>query len=114
MGDVTLELLLKDEGKFKSGTTAGTFYIATPDKSNYTKVAELASQIRSRGARAITDISGKSFNAQIRDAAREGCSHFVVLGEKELKSESVSVKDLATGEQKMLKRSVFFKTLSAG
>ncbi len=112
MGDATLELLLKDSGKFSTVTPEKSIYVASPEKSLYSKVVEIAAQIRARGIQAITDVSGKSFSAQVREADREGCTHLVVLGNKEVETNSVTVKDLSSGKQESISRSDFLEHIN--
>lgn len=114
MGDATLELLLKDAGKFMPESPQRSFYIACPNKSNYTKVSELAALIRAEGFQVMTDVSGKTFSAQVRDADREQCTDLLVLGDRELQSESITVKNLSSGKQVTMSRTEFMNSLTHG
>lgn len=112
MGDATLELLLRDVGKFTALTPTKSYFIAFPNRENYPKVSELLTLIRSHGIPAMSDVSGKSFSAQIRDADREGCTHLIVLGDKEIESGTVTIKNLSTGEQETVSRIDFLNSIS--
>ena len=71
--------------------------------SNYPEHAlELTQKLRASGFKAEFDFSNKKFNKQVEKASK--CAKFAVfLGEDELKSGELTVKNLATGEQRKAK-----------
>ncbi|NQT33089.1 MAG: histidine--tRNA ligase [Candidatus Omnitrophica bacterium] len=63
---------------------------------------DLTNKFRASGIPCQMDHSGRSFKGQMRKADKEGKRFVVLLGEDEIKSGKVLVKDMKLGEQKML------------
>jgi histidyl-tRNA synthetase len=59
----------------------------------------IANELRELGYNVITDTLRRSLKAQLRDANRIGALKAVIIGEEELKNETVQIKDLSSGEQ---------------
>lgn len=59
----------------------------------------LAVELRRRGLSVELDLLGRSLRAQMREAARLGARHAVLLGEEELRGGTVVVRDMESGEQ---------------
>ncbi|MFQ6615778.1 MAG: histidine--tRNA ligase [Fidelibacterota bacterium] len=66
-------------------------------------VSKLAAQLRDAGFTAQFDTLRRSLKAQMREANRLNCAHAVIIGEEELGSEQVQVKNLTTGQQLKVK-----------
>ena len=60
---------------------------------------QLLRELRAAGLSADADLSGRSPKAQFKIADREGAHYCLVLGDDELKNNTVVLKHLATGEQ---------------
>lgn len=63
----------------------------------------LAEELRNMGYTTETDLSNKKFTKQLEKASKTA-NYAVILGEDEINAGVVSVKNLATGEQKTVKR----------
>lgn len=59
----------------------------------------LARELRAAGLSVLTDIDGRSFKSQLRQADKSGARFAMILGEAELEAKTVQVKNLRTGEQ---------------
>jgi len=59
----------------------------------------LAQALRAAGVAADMDFEGRSAKAQMRAANRLGCRYCLLIGERELSTGQVLVKDMASGEQ---------------
>ncbi len=69
--------------------------------SNFTKEALLlAENFRQKGFKADFDFANKKFGKQLDKASKSGAKFAVILGEDELKTNTLTVKNLETGEQK--------------
>jgi histidyl-tRNA synthetase len=64
------------------------------------KVAQLLQQLRQEGLRADRDYLGRGLKAQMKAADRLGARYTAILGEDELARGEISLKTMATGEQK--------------
>jgi histidyl-tRNA synthetase len=62
----------------------------------------LAARIRERGAGVVMGGQGRSMRSQMRSANSMGAPYVLILGEDELKAGTVTVKDMASGEQRTM------------
>jgi histidyl-tRNA synthetase len=59
----------------------------------------LARELRAAGAIVVTGAAGRSLKSQMRQANAVGARYAIVLGEKELASGELALRDLAGGSQ---------------
>ena len=64
----------------------------------------LGSEMRSRGLAAVLAPSGRSLKAQMRYASSIRATHAVIIGERELQSGKLALRDLSRSEQRELSR----------
>jgi len=62
----------------------------------------LASQIRTAGLGADMDHAGRGMKGQMKDADRSGARFAAIIGDEELASNEVTLRDLASGEQERI------------
>lgn len=74
-------------------------FIATADANSHRWAIEQASNLRSAGISCEFDLLDRSLKAQMREANRQRADFVIVMGERELNSEEVPVKNMTTGEQ---------------
>ena len=73
----------------------------------------LSSEMRSRGLAAVLAPSGRSLRAQMRYASSIRATHAVIIGERELESGKLALRDLARSEQQELGRDELLQALAA-
>jgi histidyl-tRNA synthetase len=73
----------------------------------------LMRELRAAGVRADMDVSGRSVKNQFKLAEREGAAYCVIVGESELASNSVMLKDLQRREQQAVPREQLVAVLTA-
>jgi histidyl-tRNA synthetase len=73
---------------------------------------QLAQQIRAKGLRVAVDLSGKAFGKQLAQADKLKAKQVILLGETELQAGTLTLKNLASGEQAHMSIDVFLQTLS--
>ncbi len=89
-------------------------YVAIPPKSNLMPEAfRLAQRLRQQGTRTTMDYDGRSLKSQFREADQLHCQVVAILGAQELESGSVTMKDLAGGEQRTLPLEAFLEAVRA-
>lgn len=71
----------------------------------------LAMELRDKGLAVDMDLSGRSVKAQFKMADREKARYAITVGESELSSKTVVLKDLQTGEQSTIARDQIVSTL---
>jgi histidyl-tRNA synthetase len=100
MGDVTLEHFLEGHGLKSSRTRSQRAFLTLMNPGLLGETLKLASELRSRGLTVETSLEAtKKFGKQLELAEKKGFRYVLILGEDELHSETVIIKDLQTGTQ---------------
>jgi histidyl-tRNA synthetase len=73
---------------------------------------QLLQELRSAGIAADMDFTGRAMKSQFKLADRQKASYCLILGEQELTNSTITLKTLATGEQKSLPRQSLAATLN--
>ena len=71
----------------------------------------VARDLRAAGVAADLDLTGRGMKAQMKLANAAGATHAVVIGDRELAADVVSLKDMATGEQREVPRATLAEAL---
>lgn len=71
----------------------------------------LAEELRIAGMATLVELGERSVKAALKSCSRRGCQLVVLLGEEELRSGTVAVKDLATGAQQSVARAELLRTI---
>ena len=79
-------------------------YIICLDEESRSAGFTIAEELREKGISTETDLLRRSLRSQMREANRTGVKLAVIIGEKELQSQKVQVKDLRNSEQSEIKR----------
>jgi histidyl-tRNA synthetase len=77
-------------------------YVAIQTPEARVAAFRLASELRRAGIPATAGASGRSLKSQMRHAGALGASYVAIIGERELREDSVTLKRLDTGEQEMV------------
>jgi histidyl-tRNA synthetase len=75
-------------------------YIVSMGDDAQREAFQLASKLRRVGIATEMDLANRSVKGQMKDAARSGARYALILGEAELASGKVTLKDLGSGEQR--------------
>lgn len=103
-------IVLEEEGLLRPQAKADV-YIAYTGGDTQAEAMKLAREMRECGLAALIDIDGKSLKSQLKQADRSGVKAVVVLGEDEIKSGTVSLRDMQSSEQRSVQRSAIISTL---
>ncbi|MBQ9994123.1 MAG: histidine--tRNA ligase, partial [Clostridia bacterium] len=74
-------------------------YLAPMGQAAVAKCMEICSKLRAEGFSAETDLNGRSVKAQMKYADKMGFNFSCVIGDSEIESGSVKIKNMKTGEQ---------------
>ncbi|AQU79092.1 histidine--tRNA ligase [Planococcus faecalis] len=74
-------------------------YVVATDETTKKKAFAVVRDLRLNGISADMDFAGRKVKAQMKSADRKGAAFVVVIGETELESGKVALKEMATGEQ---------------
>lgn len=84
------------------GKQGPTLFIVTLDDQARTWAFQQALKLRKRGIAVELDYGNRSLKAQMREANKQNASYVVVIGEKELRSGSVNLKEMRTGTERSI------------
>lgn len=110
MGDAVIELLMKRTGNWIPESYGESYYVACMLKGDRKYAFSLANQVR-RKRKAIVEVSERGLSAQLKTAVDNECSYALIIGEKEYSSDSVTIRNLESGEQQTVKRQEFVSSL---
>jgi len=106
MGDVVLYEFLKDKNLLPSGRTGLDYYLLDvapgEDKMPNVNLIQLAQGLRAKGKRVGYSLSGEKFKKQIGQANDQGAKRVLFFGSDKAAAGSFEIKDMTTGEQKIL------------
>jgi len=95
-------LALEKEGAVPAPTSAAEYYVVPVGEPARGPALALAQKLRAHGKRVDIDIMGRGPGKAMQYASKLGIPRVVLLGEKELAAGTVTVKDMASGEQRTL------------
>ena len=84
---------------------APDFYLVSRGEKAENQALILAQKLRNSEFSVELDLSGSAFNKQFKRADRSGAAACLVLGDEEAENQTVTLKWMATGEQKALTQS---------
>ena len=100
-----IKLLLEKLGRLPEvDKTPAEVYITVFDEKHIIPSLQLAQELREVGIKVTTHLKEEKLGKQFRLADRIGAKLALVLGPDELEAGNVSVKDLSSGEQKVISR----------
>ena len=85
-------------------------YIAKATENNLF-VIQLAESLRNKGLKVETDLVGRSLKAQFKYADKLNAKNVIVIGDDEISSRQITVKNMMTGEQKVVSIEDLLKVL---
>lgn len=107
MGLERLQLVMEAQGcEFPEPSRPDLFIVAMGDKATL-KAVEIAKDMRDEGYSVVYDLNGRSLRAQMKYADKINAKYNVVIGDNEVDTKSVVLKDMATGEQSNISLETF-------
>ncbi|MEF8830545.1 MAG: HisS family protein, partial [Halobacteriales archaeon] len=94
----TLPLLLQTHDVFPEEALSTDYYVLQAGDTRPV-AARIARDLRERGHVVETDVAGRSFGAQMGYADGINAETVVIVGERDLENDEVTVRDMATGDQ---------------
>jgi len=114
MGDCVLEILLREKGLLPEGIQERQldYFIALADKSFIERLYNVTAKLRSKGFSAnfsYKPLAGLS--KQLKEASEQNAKKCIIIGE-EFKNNELVIKDMATGQQELIRVDKFFANRS--
>ena len=101
IGDVTLGNLLREKGIAAPLSKQSDSFIVYSEKTESVAM-HYASQFRNKGIKTEYLLEPASFSKQLKTAAQSNAKLAIIFGENEAKDESAIIKNMATGEEKIV------------
>jgi histidyl-tRNA synthetase len=100
MGDVTLADFLETHGLMThKNLHAPQLYVGTPTGEDIPGAQAFAETLRKQGCRVFVNLTDKSLSDQIKDAVKRDIPYFTAYGADEVRTQTVRMKVLNTGEE---------------
>jgi histidyl-tRNA synthetase len=94
----TLPLLLQVHDAWPGEGISTDYYVLQVGDTR-SVASRIARELRERGHVVETDVAGRSFGAQMEYADAIDAETVVIVGERDLENDEITVKDMATGDQ---------------
>jgi histidyl-tRNA synthetase len=101
-GDATFELLMRREGVWPEEEVETDVYVLNVSDSVRQTALDLARQLRDEGLSVETDVTGRNFGNQMEYANSINAEELVIVGERDLENDEVTVKDMDSGEEEQV------------
>lgn len=98
LGHATLSLLLERAGVWPEESITTDYYVLQVGETRGV-AAEIVQSLRALGHTVETDVSGRSFGSQMGYADSINAQTVIIVGERDLESDQVTIKDMQSGEQ---------------
>ena len=97
-----IEVIEKNGGFNEIQPKRPELYIISMGESETLKTIEISEKLRKSGIFVENDIMNRSFKAQMKYADKISAKNLIVIGEEELKTNKVKIKNMATGNEKLV------------
>lgn len=101
-GDVTLVDFLTTHNYLPHASSAPHLFIGVPTKEDLPKAEALANLLRRARISVLVYSGTKGLGDQIKEASKRGIQYFTAVGESEDASQSVKLKHLQSGEERVI------------
>ena len=102
-------LLLINEENFKLHKPIPDIYLICLEKEGIPVALKIAKKLRLKGLNIVSDPLRRSMKAQMRDANKLRARYVLILGESELKDNTIIFKNLESGKQESIKQEKIVK-----
>jgi histidyl-tRNA synthetase len=110
-GDVIMRDILETYGKLPEYRSKTALYICTMGKEFQEYGNELAQKLREVGVNVAVNLTDKKVGDQIKSADKQKIPYIVCIGENEVKSGEFKLKNLKSGEEKLVTEDTLAKEL---
>ncbi len=99
MGDVTLQNFLESHALLPELRSETDAYVVFIGDNTYEKAQHVLGELRDMGLNLAVDTTGRKMEKQIKTADKKGLHYVIFIGEAELESGQLKIKNLVTGEE---------------
>jgi histidyl-tRNA synthetase len=102
MGDVVLEILLREKNLIQSDKNDLQFYVIDAGEETYQQAIHLACQLRAKGFSAGFSYKRQGLGKQLKQASSQNARCAVILGQETIDNHQVTIKNMTEGLQKTI------------
>jgi len=102
-GDLIARNLMETYGNLPKSESPADIAIVVMGEQHYPYSFDLAQKLRAKNFRVEIDLSGKRVGDQISNADKKGIPKVIVVGENEVRTGELKIKNLASGEEHSVK-----------
>jgi histidyl-tRNA synthetase len=116
MGDCVLEILLKEKGLVDERVAKRRveYFVAYADHTFGSHVYEIAARLRSKGVTANFSYKPQSgLSKQLKEASVQEAKKCIIVGQEFLNNKQLVIKDMGSGEQKLVDYEEFLAGLES-
>jgi len=115
MGDAVLEILLRERGLLDKQVPKREleYFVAFTEEQFSPVMYQLTAQLRARGLSANFSYKQGGLSKQLKEAAGQNAKKCIILGQEYSQNKQVVVKDMATGEQRLIDVEQFLSQLGS-
>ncbi len=95
-------LALEKQNLLQAESDAPKVFIVAAGAEEEIHAFKLLTELRRKNISAATDFAGRSMKAQMKQAAKSGAKFALIIGEEEINSGTVTIKNLETSEQEKI------------
>jgi histidyl-tRNA synthetase len=106
-------LNMRQQGIAAASPSGEKVFVAYLGDGAKVEAAKLTAALRRAGTAVISSLGDRSLKAQLRQANALGAAYALILGDEEVESGTVVLRDMAEGEQKTLERSEIIDVLGS-
>lgn len=99
MGDVVIKDVLETYGLLPSIKSPADLYVCIANKDSRGYAEDLAQKLREKGVRVVIDLTDKKIGDQIKYADKNKIKKITCIGQDEVKTGKIKIKDLTSGEE---------------
>ncbi|HPS55111.1 MAG TPA: histidine--tRNA ligase [Sedimentisphaerales bacterium] len=113
MGDCVLEILLRERGLLKDNmpTRQLDYFVAYTDENLASEVVKTTAKLRTAGLGANFSYKSNKLAKQLKQASEQNAKKTIIIGSEFIENCEFAIKDMQTGEQKLVKADDFLKSL---
>ena len=97
-------ITMEAQGAYMGREPSTDVYVVTADSRGEYEAGILAHELRVNGLSADMDFMGRSMKAQMKGASQAGAKFVCIIGDEEITSDSVTIKNMGTGTQETVTR----------
>lgn len=111
IGDKVLSIFLAEKGLTPALQLGPDVYVAPVDEKVYPEALACAQELRASGVRCDIDLLGRKLAKQFDYANSIGAKFVIIVGEKDLATGNITLRDLAAGAEEKIPRNKIAETL---